>query len=124
MVEEDPAPFENELEPSLIDVEPVPDDETGVGGENLFEHEMAPSHVSRVPPPSFQFAKDKPARNEGYPPRWAGDEFEDGEEPPLGPMATFIERKRGTFAKNSVLRLLDCDWTPCIVNVASSKKCG
>ena len=27
-------------------------------------------------------------------------------------MATFVERKRGSFAKNSVLRILDCDWTP------------
>ena len=107
---EDPAPFENEMEPPMIAVQADVDDDEEVGNE--FEHGMTPTHVTRVPPDSFQFSRNEGPPNAAYPPRWVSDEFEESEEPPLGPMATFVERKRGTFAKNSVLRLLDCDWTP------------
>ena len=80
---------------------------------NGFEHDMSPTHINRSGPEIFQFARNEgPTEGVVPPPWWVTDDFDEFEEPPLGPLATFVERKRGSFAKNSVLRLLDCDWTP------------
>ena len=57
VVHEDPLHFTNELELPLVEVKPVPEEENMEGvGESVFEHDLGPSHVSREPPPSFEFA--------------------------------------------------------------------